>query len=286
MDRMNLSLDQIMATKPKPAKAKKVKAVVKAKKNTPVKAKRATKDKVSRPAPVKKPSFRLTAVKAPAVASASIFTRLGNPGNSKGPSGSLVVISKLNRDITASDIAELVGRSGETRRVELKYDSNGRSVGMAEVLFAKQSDAVGCVKLLNGVTLDGRAMEVKLANKGNGGATVVQRDNVRVGLFGTAAGGGRRNSRDQQVKLVQPFNGNNKPKQNGGISGRRNSNDSGKSKGDTRKGGRGGAGAGASDRGAGKPKPKAKAPRAPRAERPTKSSADLDAEMDAYMATK
>jgi hypothetical protein len=295
MDRMNLSLDQIMASKPKPTKVKatkKAKPAVKAKKNTPVKAKRATKEKTGRSGPpIKKPNFQLTAVKAPKIASASIFTRLGNGAvANNGPSGSLVLLSKLNRDITASDVAELVGRSGETRRVELKYDNNGRSLGMAEVLFAKQGDAVSCVKLLNGVTLDGRAMEVKLANKGgnkpNPSTVVVQRGgNVRVGLFGTAGGngGGRRNSGNQKVTLVQPFGNNNgKPKGGNGNNGRRNSNDSGNSRGDSRNGGRNGSAGGER-----KPKaPKAKPARAPRTEKPVKTSADLDAEMDAYMASK
>lgn len=277
MDRMNLSLDEIMAAKPKPAKKIAVKAkgktVAKAKKNTPVKASRVTKEKASKttgPA-VKKPTFTKTTVKAPAVTSASIFTRLGNAGAANAPSGALVLLSKLNRNITASDIAELVSRSGETRRVELKYDNNGRPLGKAEVLFAKQSDAVGCVKMLNGVTLDGRPMEVKLVNNGSAKPSPAK---IVVAVDGRGGRG------SQKVSLVQPFSNNNKnnTKPSNGINARRNSNGSGQStKPEARKGGRG----------AGERKPKGgRGAGASHPDRPTKSSADLDAEMDAYMSSK
>ena len=58
----------------------------------------------------------------PPMQKGSILSRLG--GNA-GVSGTAVIFSNLNPDIRASDIAELCGTIGETKRVEMQYDAHG-----------------------------------------------------------------------------------------------------------------------------------------------------------------
>ena len=60
----------------------------------------------------------------PPVQRGSILSRLGG-SHSTGVSGTAVIFSNLNPDIRASDIAELSGTIGETKRVEMQYDSSG-----------------------------------------------------------------------------------------------------------------------------------------------------------------
>ena len=57
----------------------------------------------------------------------SILTRLGG-GNHPSSSGTTVIFSSLNKDIRASDIAELCGTVGETRKVELQSDARGKAL--------------------------------------------------------------------------------------------------------------------------------------------------------------
>lgn len=61
----------------------------------------------------------------PPVQRGSILSRLGGGTHTSGVSGTAVIFSNLNPDIRASDIAELAGTMGETKRVEMQYDSAG-----------------------------------------------------------------------------------------------------------------------------------------------------------------
>lgn len=143
--------------------------------------------------------------------SSSIFDRLGNPQTQATPiafTGTRVTVSNLNSDITASEVAELYGSVGEIQGTEMKFDRFGSSIGVVEVVFARRSDAIASVTKFHGVTLDGSPMDVKLTEEigrehtsGGGiggyttGAKIVkpfraggfQSNNVREGLFGTAA---------------------------------------------------------------------------------------------------
>lgn len=257
-----MSLDQIISNKPKPQK--------KPKKVAPVKASRSAKPKqIKQPFP--QDSGKKKVQKERKQSNGSIFDRLGNNSGNSGGSGTMVTISNLNKDITPRDIAELCRRNGETKRVDMKFDSVGQSLGMAEVTFARQSDAINCVKQFHGVTLDGSVMRVTLGGAGGKenptNAIIHKQKNVREGLFGTAnrddtsfsvtMGGGR----DRTVKVVQPTFGN---------KGDRNS---GKNRNDSRKGNRGNNKNKNGSRGAGNSK------------KPT-TLAELDADMDSYMGVK
>eukprot|EP01006_Ploeotia_vitrea_P057555 TRINITY_DN68190_c0_g1_i1.p1 TRINITY_DN68190_c0_g1~~TRINITY_DN68190_c0_g1_i1.p1 ORF type:complete len:275 (-),score=13.84 TRINITY_DN68190_c0_g1_i1:38-862(-) len=210
MDRMGMSLDDIMSNNKKSnAKFDKKKNFKGGNKKQPVKAARpVTKQKIVQPYEKINKNINKTIKTS---REGSIFDRLGN----NGTSGTTVILSNLNSDITANDIVELCGRNGEVKRVELKYNNKtGKSIGVAEILFARQSEATNCVKELDGVPLDGKPMNARISglNGKEYPIDVVTQPratgkNVRVGLFGTA---NMDNNNDQyKVKLIQPYENNN-----------------------------------------------------------------------------
>ena len=280
MDRMSLSLDEILASRQKETK----KQGNKKPQHQPAKAAKQTKTVIKQPFDVNVKKTQGVRVNKPVVtvATTSIFDRLGN--NSKNQShGTAVLISNLNTDITAGEIAELCGRNGEIKKVEIKYNGSGKSLGSAEVVFAKQTDATECVKQLHGVALDGKPMDVKIVMNGkthpintvlrNGGE-----GNVRLGLFGSAmdeeeevAAG----STGYRVKLVQPFEDNHAHKGHQQQKVRYSQHDRRDSNSHSHNSGRGGRGNG---------NPRGKKPSG--GDRGAKTVEDLDAEMDSYMANK
>lgn len=173
-EKLNLSLEDIIAknrqatkkpfNKKSAAKAKPVVAKVKRSAkisrddSTVVIRKPGVNVPIDAPAPSRKQITSGKLVSASNGPKKSIFDRVGVVT----PSGTKVIIANLNSNVTAADIAELCGTVGETKRVDVRFDKQGRSLGTAEVLFARQSDAMSCVKKFNGLTLDGTPMKVYL----------------------------------------------------------------------------------------------------------------------------
>ena len=127
-----------------------------------------------------------TAGKRPRDARGSIFDRLGNADGAK-----TVEVRNVPYDVLESELRRLFEACGTIKACRMALDASGRSLGRATITFANPREAQAARTRYDGETLDGRALEVRLATArpGTRGGGAAPTGNGREGLFGTALAG-------------------------------------------------------------------------------------------------
>jgi len=82
------------------------------------------------------------------------------------PEGSKIIVSNLHFKVNERDLTELFSKVGTVRKVNLSYDSSGKSTGTASIVFGEKKDAAIAVKRYDQVTLDGRPMKIDVVVSG------------------------------------------------------------------------------------------------------------------------
>eukprot|EP01111_Echinosteliopsis_oligospora_P011913 TRINITY_DN402_c0_g1_i2.p1 TRINITY_DN402_c0_g1~~TRINITY_DN402_c0_g1_i2.p1 ORF type:complete len:185 (+),score=69.38 TRINITY_DN402_c0_g1_i2:564-1118(+) len=175
----------------------------------------------------------------------------------KDVGGFKLSVSNLNFNVTEEDVRELFEAVGEVKKVSIKFDKSGRSVGKATVVYIHKGDAIKAIREYNKRELDKQVMNVEMVETTDIGARqmgkIDKEAKILISVPAGGRGGGRRvtlpgGSGGQGRRLTI---GRSTSRSSHGGSGRRSS---------------GGKGKGGGKGGRGKPK----------------SAEELDAEMDEY----
>ncbi|KAK6007524.1 hypothetical protein QM012_004338 [Aureobasidium pullulans] len=95
--------------------------------------------------------------KAAAAAAAIVGAALPATGESK------IIVSNLPSDVTEQQIKEYFSQSvGPVKKVLLNYNKNGRSVGVATIIFSQAQSAAEAAKKLDSVKVDGKPMKIEV----------------------------------------------------------------------------------------------------------------------------
>ncbi|KAG2195889.1 hypothetical protein INT47_002932 [Mucor saturninus] len=109
-----------------------------------------------------------------------------------------LVVANLHFNVTEKDLYDLFGQIGQLKRAFLHIGPNGKSAGIADVVFVNGNDAEKARNTYNNVELDGRPMRITNASIVSAVAASLPSNNGRRG--GNLRGGNNstRDSRDRR----------------------------------------------------------------------------------------
>ncbi|KAI9095582.1 hypothetical protein DFS34DRAFT_565847, partial [Phlyctochytrium arcticum] len=97
-----------------------------------------------------------------------------------------IVVSNLAKTVSQDDIRQLFSEIGPVRSAQLNYDAQGRSKGVATIVFTRANHAAQAIKEFHNRTLDQKPMKIELIVSAT--APVLSAS----GRLGGAVNGGRR----------------------------------------------------------------------------------------------
>ncbi|KAI9366202.1 hypothetical protein BD770DRAFT_375627 [Pilaira anomala] len=80
--------------------------------------------------------------------------------NSNTRANNSLVVANLHFNVTEKDLYDLFGQIGQLKRAFLHIGPNGKSAGIADVVFVNPNDAEKARNTYNNVELDGRPMRI------------------------------------------------------------------------------------------------------------------------------
>ncbi|KAI8917545.1 hypothetical protein DFJ77DRAFT_456801 [Powellomyces hirtus] len=96
------------------------------------------------------------------------YASSGSSRSGGAPSSAIsgqLVVSNLGQNVTESDVRELFSQIGPVRSAQLNYNANGKSKGVATVIFRTAKHAQDAIREYHNRALDGKPMKIDLVVK-------------------------------------------------------------------------------------------------------------------------